>query len=235
MDLSIVIPVFNEEKNISEGMRRIQAFMSLKSWSWECLIVNDGSKDKTEIEVRQALSAKSYPNFRFLSDPSNRGKGYAVRQGVLASSGQMVLVTDVDLSAPIKEIEKLAKALEEGYDIAIGSRAVHSPGCDVQQSFKRWLAGRIFNLFVRILALKGISDTQCGFKCFKKEWAHKLFAKQKLNGFTFDVEVLRLAQTEGLKIKEVPVMWRQGQQTRVRLFQDSIHMVNDLFRLRGSR
>lgn len=231
-EISIVIPVYNEENNILEAMRRIQTFMSLKNQPWECLIVNDGSTDRTEKMVREALASQAYPNFYFLSDTSNRGKGFAVRQGVLASQGRFVLVTDVDLSSPIKEFNKLLKVLEEGFDIAIGSRALHAPECDVQQSIKRWLAGRIFNLFVQALVLKGISDTQCGFKCFKKDAAHRLFTQQKLDGFSFDVEVLRLARKNGMKVKEVPVMWREGRQTRVRLFLDSYKMVKDLFYLR---
>ena len=232
LDVSIVIPVYNEEKNIVEAMRRIQAFMSLKGVPWECLIVNDGSKDSTDRSVREAIESQGYRNFHLLSNSVNRGKGFVVRQGVLASAGRFVLITDADLSSPIKELDKLTKALEEDFDVAIGSRALRSSQCDVQQTFKRWLTGRIFNAFVRVLVLKGISDTQCGFKCFKKEAAHRLFGLQQLDGFSFDVEVLRLAQREGFKIAEVPVMWRQGQQTRVRLFHDSFSMVKDLFHLR---
>ena len=231
-EISIVIPVYNEEKNIKEAMRRVQAFMSLKNEPWECFIVNDGSTDRTRDLALEAIGSTGTQNFRLLSNPFNKGKGFAVRQGVLAASGRYILMTDVDLSSPIKELDKLKKALREGSDIAIGSRALRAPDCDVQQSFKRWLAGRIFNLFVRALVLNGITDTQCGFKCFKKEDAHRLFKLQKLDGFSFDVEVLRLAQKEGLKIKEVPVMWREGKQTRVRLFSDSLRMVKDLFCLR---
>ena len=231
-EISIVIPVYNEEKNIKEAMRRIQAFMSLKNEPWECLIVNDGSSDGTDAAVLEVIRSGNAQNFRLLSNSSNKGKGFAVRQGILAASGRYILMTDVDLSSPIKEMDKLKKALQEGSDIAIGSRALRAPDCDVQQSFKRWLAGRIFNLFVRALVLKGITDTQCGFKCFKKEDAHRLFKLQKLDGFSFDVEVLRMAQKEGLKIKEVPVMWREGKQTHVRLFSDSLKMVKDLFYLR---
>ncbi len=231
-DVSIVIPVYNEEKNIAETMRRVQAFMSLKDLSWECLIVNDGSSDSTESIAQNTIKAQTQSRFRLLSNPSNHGKGFAVRQGVLASSAKYVLITDADLSAPIKELDKLIKALEEGYDIAVGSRAVRSKDADVQQTFKRRLAGRIFNIFVKILVLRGISDTQCGFKCFKKKAAHELFNAQKLDGFSFDVEVLRLAQKRGFRIKEVSVMWRQGKQTRVRLFHDSIKMVKDLLYLR---
>ena len=232
LEMSIVVPVYNEEKNIEEALRRIQAFQSLKKEPWECLIVNDGSTDRTEAITRAAIAAQPESHFKLLSNPSNHGKGFAVRQGVLAVSGRFILVTDADLSAPIKELDKLTKALNEGYDIAIGSRALKSPGGDVQQSFKRWLAGRIFNGVVRTLALRGISDTQCGFKCFKKQAAHELFRAQKLDGFSFDVEVLRLAQKRGLRIKEVPVMWRQARDSRVRLFHDSLKMVRDLFYLR---
>ncbi len=230
--VSIVIPVFNEEKNIEETIRRIQAFMLLKNEPWECLIVNDGSLDKTDALTCAAIAAQPDTNFKLFSNALNHGKGFAVRQGVLAASGRFILVTDADLSAPIKELDKLTKALNDGYDIAIGSRALKSPGGDVQQSFNRWLAGRVFNIIVRLLVLKGISDTQCGFKCFKKEIAHELFRAQKLDGFSFDVEVLRLAERRGLRIKEVPVMWRQSQETRVRLFHDSLKMFKDLFYLR---
>ena len=232
MELSIVIPVYNEEKNIEETLRRIEAFQSLKKEPWECLIVNDGSTDGTEAMARAAIASDPDGHFRLFSNPSNHGKGFAVRQGVLAASGRFILVTDADLSSPIKESDKLRKALEDGCDIAIGSRALRSPGGDVQQSFRRWFAGRVFNALVRLLALKGISDTQCGFKCFKKEAAHELFRAQKLDGFSFDVEVLRLAQKRGLRIKEVPVMWRESRQTRVSLFRDSLKMTRDLLYLK---
>ena len=232
MEFSIIIPVYNEEKNIVEAMRRIHAFMSLKNKPWECLIVDDGSTDTTVSVAQKEMAEHAYKDFRILPNQVNHGKGFVVRQGVLECSGRFVLVTDADLSAPIKELEKLTAALEEGYDVAIGSRSVHAPGGDVQQTFKRWLAGRIFNIFVQLLALRGISDSQCGFKCFKKEAAQTLFKKQKLDGFSFDVEILRRAQKDGLKIKEVSVMWRQGQATRVRFFQDSLKMLRDLFIIR---
>ncbi|OIO38738.1 MAG: hypothetical protein AUJ72_01985 [Candidatus Omnitrophica bacterium CG1_02_46_14] len=234
-EISIVIPVYNEEKNITETIRRIQAFMLLKKTSWECLIVNDGSKDRTERVAREAIKSQSDARFKFLSNSENHGKGFVVRQGVLASTGRFILVTDADLSSPIKEIDKLINALNEGYDVAIGSRALRSPGADVQQSLKRRLASRLFNAVVRLLILRGFLDTQCGFKCFKKDAAHELFKAQKLDGFSFDVEVLYLAQRRGLKIKEVPVMWRQSKETRVRLFRDSISMVKDLLLLRGGQ
>ena len=120
LELSVVIPVYNEEKNIAETLRRIRAFMTLKNEPWECLVVNDGSSDRTESITRAVIAAEPENHFKFLSNPLNHGKGFAVRQGVLAASGRFILVTDVDLSAPIKEVDKLTKALNEGFDVAIG-------------------------------------------------------------------------------------------------------------------
>lgn len=233
--LSVVIPVFNEEKSIAETLRRVRAFFSLKNYSWECLVVSDGSTDRTcerASEAIAALSPEASSNFRILSNPRNRGKGAAVRQGMLAASGRIILLTDVDLSSPIKEVEKLVLALEEGSDVAIGSRALRAPRADVQQNLRRRISGRLFNFFVRALLLKGFYDTQCGFKCFRKEAAHRLFTQQTLDGFSFDVEILYLAVKNGMRVKEIPVMWRQGQDTKVKFFRDSFRMVRDLFLLR---
>ncbi len=230
--LSAVIPVFNEEKIVAEALRRIQAFFSLKNYPWECLIVSDGSTDSTCERAREAITAAGVPNFHLIENSQNRGKGAAAKQGMLAAGGRYILLTDVDLSAPIKEVDKLIQALEEGSDVAIGSRALHAPSADVQQSLRRRVLGRLFNLIVRVLLLRDFYDTQCGFKCFRKEAAHRLFTMQTLDGFSFDVEILFLAKKNGLQVKEVPVMWRQGRDTKVRFFRDSFRMVRDLFLLR---
>ncbi|MBI2094687.1 MAG: glycosyltransferase family 2 protein [Candidatus Omnitrophica bacterium] len=233
--LSVVIPVFNEEGTIAETLRRLRAFFSLKDYPWECLVVSDGSTDRTCERAREAiaaLSAGAPSNFRLLSNAKNRGKGAAARQGMLAASGRYILLTDVDLSSPIKEADKLVLALEEGSDIAIGSRALRAPGADVRQSLRRRISGRLFNLAVRTLLLRDFQDTQCGFKCFRKEAAHRLFTLQTLDGFSFDVEVLYLAVKNGMQVKEVPVMWSQGQDTKVKFLRDSYRMVRDLFFLR---
>ena len=232
--LSVIVPMYNEEKMVLETIRRVEAFMTLKQWAWELIIVNDGSTDNTAFVVENYLKDHSASPVRFLSYAENKKKGFVARQGVLASKGEYVLLTDADLSSPIKEVERLIRALQEGSDVAVGSRAIHEKGCEVQQTLKRRIAGRVFNFFVQTLVMRGIRDTQCGFKCFKKEAAHFLFSKQKLDGFCFDVEVLYLAKKNGLKIKEVPVMWRQGANSKVRLFQDSILMLKDLFRIRQS-
>ena len=139
------------------------------------------------------------------------------------------MLTDADLSAPIKESDKLVRALEEGCDVAIGSRAVRAQDCDVQQSFHRWFAGRVFNQIIQFVILRGLHDTQCGFKAFRREAAQKLFTLQKEDGFSFDVEVLYLARRLGMKIREVPVMWREAKQSHVRLAQDSVAMLKSVY------
>ena len=169
--LSIVVPVYNEEKNVSECVRRAEAFLSLKRCGWELLISSDGSKDGTEKLVEDCIKARSDGRVKLLRFDKNRGKGASVRRAVLDAKGKYVLVTDVDLSAPIKEVDKLIAALEKGAQVACGSRALRAKDCDVQQSFKRQVSGRIFNFFVQSLVLPGIQDSQCGFKCFKREVA----------------------------------------------------------------
>ena len=229
---SIVMPAYNEEKNILEAIRRVEAFMKLKEWDWELLISSDGSKDDTDRLIRDALKIRTDNRIKLLTADANKGKGASVRRGVLASTGQMILVTDVDLSSPIKEVDRLMAALDAGFDIAIGSRSLRSQDCDVQQSFRRWFAGRIFNFFVKCLVLRDFQDTQCGFKLFKRETAKDLFQNQKLDGFAFDVEVLCLALKKGYQVKEVPVMWRQAATSRVNLVKDSLSMLGELFTLR---
>ncbi len=228
VELSVVFPAFNEERNIAESLRRVSAFLSLKNYPWEILVSNDGSTDRTSQAVEDFTRAHPAYPIRHLRSAPNHGKGYAVRQGVLAASGRHVLLTDADLSAPIKEVDKLMAALANGADIAIGSRAVRAKDCDVRQSFRRYFAGRVFNVFVRSL-LPGIGDSQCGFKCLKSAAAKKLFSEQKLDGFSFDVEILYLARRHGLRISEVPVMWSEGPESKVKLVSDSLRMLKDLF------
>ncbi len=228
--ISIVMPVYNEEHCIAESIRRVTAFMTLKNWTWELLIVSDGSKDGTDAIARKAASQDRH--VRVLVSEKNLGKGATVRRGVLAAHGKTILVTDADLAAPIKEADKLLAAIDDGADVAIGSRAVRKEGCDVQQSWRRAFSGRIFNRIVGMLFLKGFKDTQCGFKAFKREAADAVFRAQKLDGFSFDVEILYLALKLGFKVKEVPVMWRAGAQSKVRVLRDSVRMVKDLFLLR---
>ncbi len=231
LDISVVIPAYDEEKRIDECLRRVTAFLSLKDWEWEVIVSSDGSVDKTEEIVRSYIEKRTDGRLKYISAP-HAGKGAAARRGILAAEGNFILLTDADLSAPIKEVDKLVSALEGGCDIAIGSRAIREKGCDVQQSPKRWLAGRIFNILVRTIVIKGFKDTQCGFKCFKKEVAHTLSRAQTLDTFCFDIELLCLAKKMGCKVKEVPVMWKEALFSKVNLVKDSISMLKELFYLR---
>jgi dolichyl-phosphate beta-glucosyltransferase len=229
--LSIVIPAYNEERMIAESIRRISAYMVLRNWRYEIIVSSDGSKDKTNSIVENYKQQFPEVPVKLIAIPVNRGKGNAVRTGVLASLGDRVLVTDADLSSPIKEVDKLLNQLKD-CDVAIGSRAIRAKDADVQQTLKRHISGRIFNIFVQLILLRGIFDTQCGFKGFTKDAAKKLFGDQKLEGFAFDVEILYLAKKNGLRIKEVPVMWRQGPASRVNMLRDPFLMVKDLFRIK---
>lgn len=229
VQLSLIIPAYNESAILPEAVRRIEAYMRLKGISWELVIVNDGSTDETAQVLAKLEAERSNGSLRVISYEKNRGKGFAVKTGVLAARGESVLLTDADLSAPIKEADKLLKALSEGNDVAIGSRALRAPGCDVRQTLKRRLSGRVFNFFVRTLLLPGLHDTQCGFKAFTAEVATKLFNQARLDGFSFDVEILFLAKRSGCRIAEIPVMWSQGPRSKVSLWRDSTRMFRDLF------
>ena len=230
--LSIVVPAYNEEKIISTTLQRLEAYQKIKGQPWEILIVNDGSADKTAAQVEEFIRSTGVSNVRLLSFEKNRGKGAVVRDGMLQARGQYVLLADADLAMPIKESDKLICQIDFGADIAIGSRALREDGLDSKQSMKRRISGRVFNLIVQALLLPGIHDTQCGFKCFRRETAQDLFASQKLDGFSFDVEILYLARKKKYKITEVPVMWRQGEKSSVSLFRDSLRMLKDLFRIK---
>ena len=234
-ELSVVVPVYNEEKSIAETLRRLEAFLSLKKFDWEVIVSSDGSNDRTAEIVGSWIRQRGNDRFRLLDFKTNLGKGAAVRRGVLEARGGKVLFTDADLSAPIKESDKLLRALEGGADVAIGSRTVPGSDTEVRQSFKRWLSGRIYNFFVKRLVFSGFGDTQCGFKMFTAKAARDLFSRQTLQGFSFDVEILMLARQSGYKIAEVPVMWRQGPDSRVRLARDSVRMIKELFQIRRAR
>jgi dolichyl-phosphate beta-glucosyltransferase len=221
--LSIVIPAYNEESRIGKTLETIEKFMEENNISHEIIVVDDGSKDNTENVVSQ------FPRVSFLKMPINVGKGAAVRQGMIKAIGEIVLFSDADLSTPIHEVIKLLTSIKSGYDIAIGSRAVDYSSIKVRQPFYREFMGRTFNKLVQLFAIKGIKDTQCGFKAFKKESAHKIFNIAKINGFGFDVEILYLAQKLNYKIDEVSVEWYNDERSTVNPIKDSIRMFRDIF------
>lgn len=228
--LSIIIPAYNEEKRLPRAIKKITKYLASISFQYEIIIVDDGSTDGTASLADEFTFL--YPFLRVIHLKKNRGKGCAVRSGVLEAKGKYILFSDADLSTPISEAEKLLVYLKSGYDIAIGSRRLSFSKIEVRQPFLRELMGSVFSIMVQFLVLKGVKDTQCGFKCFTQKSAHRIFREQKLNGFSFDVEVLFLAKKYGFSVKEVPVRWRDSPRTTLKLMRDSIKMFFGLLKVR---
>jgi dolichyl-phosphate beta-glucosyltransferase len=224
--LSVIIPAFNEEKRLATTLATMLHFLRSRGESFEVVVVDDGSTDRTAEVAHQAG-----PEVRVLQNPGNRGKGYSVRNGMLNAQGQWRLMSDADLSTPIEELSSLQAALADGGQIAIASRAVSGARLEKRQSMARESSGRFFNLIVRWLHLPGIRDTQCGFKLFSAAAAEAAFRHSKLDGFAFDVEALVLARRAGFRIREVAVTWRNDEQSRVS-FGRGLAAFVDLFRLR---
>ncbi len=227
--LSVIVPAYNEASRLPASLEKITAFLSSQPYTSEILVVDDGSKDET-CELAEKL-LKNFPH-RVLKNPGNRGKGYSVRSGMLEASGKYLLFTDADLSTPIEEAEKFLKYLESNCDVVIGSRAVDRSQVKVRQNFLRETMGKVFNLFARLLTFRGVKDSQCGFKAFKKNAARDLFSRQTLEGFGFDVEIVYLTQKLGYKMLETPVVWRNSAQSKVNIVSDSLNMFLDLIRIR---
>jgi dolichyl-phosphate beta-glucosyltransferase len=208
--LSVVIPAFNEAQRLPATLARVHAYLDARGLPYQVLVVDDGSSDGTS-EVARAAGGPVV----LLRHAENRGKGHAVRTGMLAAKGERRLMTDADLSTPIEELEHLEAELERGFDVAIGSRAVKGARIEVHQSFYREAMGRLFNRLVQALLLPGLHDTQCGFKLFTAAAAEAAFGACRQDGFAFDVEALYVARRRGLRIAELPVVWRNDAASRV--------------------
>jgi dolichyl-phosphate beta-glucosyltransferase len=229
--LSIVIPAYNEEERIAKSLNEISGYLQKKEYTYEIIVVDDGSLDSTG-DLVSSIS-RNNGNIRVLRNDVNRGKGYSVKRGVLASTGEYVLFLDADLPVPIEEVESLLEWLRSGYEIAIGSKRLRDSKSLIEQPLYRRLMGRIFNILLQLFIIRGIKDTQCGFKCFRREAADMIFPKQLIEGFCFDVELLYLAKKWGISIKETPVKWtNRDTETTVRILRDSIRMFLDLFKIR---
>ena len=220
--VSIVIPAYNEEGRIKATLERCLKFLKSKKYSWELIVVDDGSKDKT------AEIVKSFKKIKLISYKPNGGKGYAVKKGVLESKGDYVLFSDADLSAPIEELDKLMEFIDE-YDIVIGSRGVRESEANMVASRK--LIGRAFNFTIKILTGLYFKDTQCGFKLFKRKAAQELFKKQTIMGWVFDVEILFLAKKKGYRIKEVGVKWEHKEHDKVSPASDSFNIIKEVLKI----
>ena len=231
LQLSIVVPAFNEEQRLSKSLQSIQAYLKARSLRAEVLVVDDGSTDATAKVVE--VSRTDFPELRLISNGRNHGKGFSVRHGMLEARGEFALFTDADLSAPIEEADKLLAVLRDGaYDGAIGSRAVDRSLIEVHQPAFRERAGIIFNRIVRWITGLPFQDTQCGFKAFRRERARAIFEQQRTEGFGFDPEILFLARRKRLRIAEVPVRWAHNPASKVNMFGDSVRMFVDLLAIR---
>lgn len=232
MFLSIVIPVYNEEKRIHASLSKVVDYVKKNGISdnSEIIVVNDGSLDNTVSVINQFK--EDYNFIKLVDYKDNKGKGYAVKKGVLSAKGDYILFMDADLSTPLEEINKVIRFLDMSYDLSIGSRGLKDSKIIIQQPIYRRAMGKIFNLTVRLLLIKKIRDTQCGFKCFKKEVAREIFNQTKINGFCFDVEVLYIAQRKGYRIKEIPVKWYDFPDSKVGIFKDSLKMLIEIFKIK---
>jgi len=231
--ISIVIPAYNEEARVGRTLDAMLVWLDAQREDYEIIVADDGSRDAT-IAVVEERSARN-PRVRALRLPQNRGKGAAVRAGILAARGDEVLFSDADLATPIEELSNLRAAMRrDGADIAIASRALPESDIRTRQHPLRELMGRTFNVILRAAVMGGIKDTQCGFKLFRGEVAHDLFGAATVDGFAFDVEILMLARGR-YRVTEVPVVWRHVEQSKVSPGRDAALMLWDVVKLSAKR
>lgn len=230
MDISIVIPAYNEGSRIIPTLEKVYGYFTSTEMKFEIIVVNDGSKDNTA-EIVNRFSG-NHPGVRVLRHKQNKGKGAAVRTGVLDAKGDLILFSDADLSTPIEEFEKLKKAMDDGYDVAIGSRGLPDSKIVISQPWYRRYVGKGFPYLVRLIVMKDFRDTQCGFKLFRKEAGRALFSSLKTEGFAFDVEILYRAVKENWKIKEAPVLWINSSDSKVSLLNAPFKMFLALLKIR---
>jgi dolichyl-phosphate beta-glucosyltransferase len=237
--LSVVIPAYNEAARLPRTLRATFAYLEARGLPYEVITVDDGSRDDTTTAAEGVAREHDlkFGVFRALRYEVNRGKGHAVRYGVLRAEGSRVLFMDADLATPIEELTKLEAALDGGAQVAIGSRPLKESRLVKRQPLLRELCGRAFNLVVQALSVPGIRDTQCGFKLFERDAAREIFSRCTLDGFSFDVESLFLARKLGYRIAEVPVRWEHQEgavafATGGAYLRHGLRMVRDLLRIR---
>ena len=226
MELSVIIPAYNEEQRISNTLKESIAFLKTQGYESEIIVVDDGSTDNTRQKVMEFS-----PYARLTPVRKNKGKGYSVKEGMLFATKKWRVFMDADNSTSIKEISNFFRHLD-GNDILIGSRNLPDSVIAIKQPFLRSTLGKIFPLFVRLFAVRGIKDTQCGFKLFSEHAAKKIFPLTRLNRWGFDVEILFLARKKGFQIKEMPITWKNDGQSKVSPLKDSLDMFFDLLRIR---
>ena len=220
-----MIPAHNEESRLPQTLEQVLAFLKSQPYTSEVIVVENGSRDRT-YEVAEGFRA-SNPNLRVIHE-TERGKGRAVRRGMLEARGEYRFMCDADLSMSIDQVNHFLPPATTGVDIAIGSR--EAPGARrFQEPSYRHIGGRLINFTIRLLILPGLQDTQCGFKCFRADAVEQVFRLQTMPGWSFDIELLFIARRRGLTIREIPIQWRFNPATKLSAVQDAIRMVRDIF------
>jgi len=228
MEISTIIPCKDEEKRIINSLNKIYTFLKEKKFNFEIIVVNDGSTDKTEEVVKEFIT--THPLCKIITHETNYGKGKAVDTGIKNSTKDFILFSDADLSTPIEELENFSKYI--GFDIIIGSRKIKGSKIIVQQPWYRRIPGQVFPLIVNILGISKLKDTQCGFKLFKKEVAKELFKKRTIDRFSFDAEIMYIAEKYKYKIKELPVTWENSLDSKLNAISDSYKMFKELIQIK---
>jgi dolichyl-phosphate beta-glucosyltransferase len=231
--LSLIIPAYNESNSIGSVLEAACNFLKDQDLAFEVLVVDDGSLDDTPAQV-QPFSVK-YAQVHLLRHAINMGKGAAVRTGILHGAGDYMIFTDADLSYAIEDVNTMVTILRGGADVAIGSRSLQASQTLARPPLLRSFLSKVFSLVVQLIAIRGIDDTQCGFKGFTREAATDIFRRMTITGFAFDVEVLVLAQSLGYKIELVPVHYIARETSKVRVLHDSLRMLAQLFRIRANK
>jgi glycosyltransferase involved in cell wall biosynthesis len=231
IELSIIIPAYNEARRIGQTLKTLRQYTEQQMWRVEVIVVNDGSTDNTCRIVSDY--ATTWPHLRLLDNGKNQGKGFTVKNGARHAAGQTVLFTDADLSAPPEEMPKILDPIRANLaDVTFGSRAIDRSLIGVHQSRFRETSGIIFNFFMQHLTGLHYKDTQCGFKAFRREEILPVFERQRIMGFGFDPEILYIARKQGLRLREIPVRWNHVEGTTVRFLRDSFQMFLDLLYIR---
>jgi len=232
VQLSVVIPAYNETRRIGPYLEAITAYLGRRGLSYELLVVDDGSRDDTAALVEQAGAQNS--RIRLIRLPRNTGKGAAVRAGMQAARGGLRLFADADGATPIQELERLEAAIKDGADLAIGSRTLASRDSryQVKARLHRTLLGNLFNRIVRHLGIQHIHDTQCGFKLFRQAVAQDLFSVARIDGYGFDLELLHVARRRGYRLAEVPINWSDQPGSKVLVIRDGLAMLREMLAVR---
>lgn len=229
--ISIIIAAFNEEKRIIPSLLKIKEYLTKQDLPYEIIVVDDGSTDGTHAVVTDLI--KDIPYLKVIHYAPNKGKGHALRTGVLASKGDIILLSDADLSTPIEELSKLLPLINDNkYDIVIGSRALALSEILKRQPWWRQSMGKFFNKLVKALVIENFKDTQCGFKVFRGDIARSLFKEAQIDRFAYDVEILAIGKKKGCKIVEAPVRWINSPESKVDPIRDSVQMLFDLLKIR---